>query len=252
VISGWNRGELKGYLTGITANILKLKDDDGRPLVEKIADSAGNKGTGRDASAAALELGVPTPAIDEAVSARFLSSLAEERRTAFRKCTASVRFTGSRDALLDDVRDALYCSMVVSHAQGFALLGKAGEEMEWDLDRAMIARIWRGGSIIQSDIMKNVETAFKNNPSALNILFESPFIEEITQRQSGWRRAVSAAILNGIPAPVLSSTLAYFDSYRSERLPANLVQAMRDYFGAHGYERIDAPRGTLFHTDWKK
>jgi 6-phosphogluconate dehydrogenase len=252
VISGWNRGELKGYLTEITAIILKRSDDDGKPLVDKILDSASEKGTGKDASRASFELGVPIAAIDEAVSARFLSLLDEERRQASREFTASARITGNWDAWSDDLRDALYCSMVVAYAQGFAMLVKAGAAMGWDLDRANIAHIWRGGSIIQSDIMKNVETAFKNNPSALNILLVSPFIEAINQRQSGWRRAVSSAVLHGIPAPVISSTLAYFDSYRSERLPANLIQAMRDCFGAHGYERIDAPQGTLFHTDWKK
>ena len=250
VFEGWNAGDLGGYLVESAPLILKKGEKAGH-LLDSILDRAWQKGTGRDAAASALELGVPAPSISEAVSARFISSLLEERRLASLTFKGAIRFSGDRDELLDDLMNALYCATAISHAQGFALLGKAGADMGWGLDRAMIAHIWRGGSIIQSKIMGDVETVFKNNPSAPNILLEKPFIESIDRRQPGWRRIVSAAVLHGVPVNVISSALSYFDSYRSERLPANLIQAMRDCFGAHGYERVDAPRGKIFRTDWK-
>jgi 6-phosphogluconate dehydrogenase len=249
VFNGWNAGELGGFLMGIVPRILKHKDGSGR-LIDSVLDRAWQKGTGKDAVAAAIALDVPVPAIDEAVAARFISSLTDERRRASALFPAGDRFTGDRNAFLRQMEDALYCSLAVSYAQGFALIEKASSEYTWGLDRMTIARIWGGGCIIQSKMMKDVEAVFSNRPDALNMLLEPPFSGLIRGKQSGWRRAISTAVLHGVPVPVMSSALAYFDSYRSERLPANLTQAMRDCFGAHGYERVDAPAGKIFRTDW--
>ncbi len=251
IFAGWNRGGLGGFLMDSAGRVLKMKDGDGR-LVDAILDRASQKGTGRDASIAALGLGVPVPAIDEAVSARFISSLADERRRASERYPADNRIAGDSMALVKDMEHALYCSMAVSHAQGFALVEKASLESGWALDRAAITRVWSGGCIIQSVMMKDVEAVFRDRPDAGNLLLEQPFTAMINEKEGGWRRAVSAAVLHGIPAPVMSSALAYFDSYRSERLPANLTQAMRDFFGSHGYERIDAPAGQIFRTEWDR
>lgn len=251
VFAGWNRGCLGGYLIGIVPHILK-KMDRGASLLAAVLDRASHKGTGREASVAALELGVPAPAIDEAVSSRFISSLLEERRRAAQLYPSNAIFSGDRNVLLHDLEEALFCAMVVSHCQGFALMDKASEDFGWDLDRAAIARLWRGGCIIQSTLMNDIEKINKKRSGTGNLLLEEEAGDLIRQRLAGWRRTVAAGALHGIPAPVLASTLAYFDGYRSARLPANLLQAMRDYFGAHGYERVDAPEGKLFSTEWKK
>ncbi len=251
VFAGWNAGALGGYLMGTTASVLNMKDGAGL-LVDSILDRAWQKGTGKDASVAALDLGVPMPAVDEAVSARFISSLVDERHRAAEQFQTGMRFSGDGKVLLKELEDALYCSIVVSHAQGFSLMEKAFLEFGWGLDRSAIARVWSGGCIIQSKMMKDVETLFSGRPGAGNILMENMFADRMKEKQQGWRHAVSTAVIHGIPVPVLSSALAYFDSYRSERLPANLVQAMRDCFGAHGYERIDAPAGKIFRTEWDR
>ncbi len=245
----WNSGGLGGYLIGIVPYILK-KRDRGAPLIDAVLDRASQKGTGREASVAALELGVSAPAIDEAVSARFLSSLPDERRRASELYAADAAFAGDRDALLLDLEEALFCAIMVSHCQGFDLMARASSDFGWDLDRAAIARLWRGGCIIQSTLMNDIEKIFKNRTEIGNLLLEKKIGDAMKEKLAGWRRTVSAAALNGVPAPVLSSTLAYFDSYRSARLPANLVQAMRDFFGAHGYERVDGPEGMIFRTEW--
>ncbi len=249
VFAGWNAGILGGYLLGMVPGVLKMKDGTGL-LVDSILDRAFQKGTGKDASIAALDLGVPVPAIDEAVSARFISSLMNERRRAAELYPAGERFAGDGRAMVKGLEDALYCSIAVSHGQGFALMEKASMEFGWGLDRAKIAGVWRGGCIIQSKMMNEMEVLFRNRTEAGNIIAEKNFADTIREKQPGWRRAVSAAAIHGIPASVLSSSLAYFDSYRSECLPANLIQAMRDFFGAHGYERIDAPLGMIFRTEW--
>jgi 6-phosphogluconate dehydrogenase len=245
----WNDGCLGGYLMGIAPPILRYREKSA-PLLDAVLDRANQKGTGREASMAGLDLGVPAPAIDEAVSARFISSLLDERRRASELYQAGAGFSGNREAFLGDLEEALYCAIVISHGQGFDLMEKASAHYGWHLDRAAIARLWRGGCIIQSKMMSDIEEIFNNKPEAGNILLEEPIRVAMGGKQAGRGRSVSAAALHGIPAPVLSSALAYFDSYRSKRLPANLVQALRDCFGAHGYERIDAPEGKIFHTDW--
>ncbi len=251
VFGRWNDGSLGGYLVSIVPRVLKMKDGGGI-LADSILDRAFQKGTGKDASIAALGLGVPVPAMDEAVSERFISALTDERRRCAVIFHAEKTFAGDGRALVRDLEDALFCSIAIAHGQGFTLMGKASLEYGWGLDRAAIARVWRGGCIIQSKMMNDVEALFRTRSDAGNIFTEQPFADAIREKQAGWRRAVSSAALHGIPVPVLSSALAYFDSYRSERLPANLIQAMRDLFGAHGYERVDAPAGTLFRTEWNR
>ncbi|HOT44179.1 MAG TPA: NADP-dependent phosphogluconate dehydrogenase [Spirochaetota bacterium] len=251
VFDRWNGGRLGGYLVGIVPRVLKMKDGNGL-LVDSILDRAFQKGTGKEASIAALGLGVPVPAIDGAVSERCISSLIEERRRWAGVFPSGTGFTGDGKALVKDLEDALFCSIAVAHGQGFSLIQKASLEFGWGLDRGTIARVWRGGCIIQSKMMNDVEALFRKKPDAGHIIAEQPFAGAVREKQQGWRNAVASAVKHGIPAPVLSSALAYFDSYRSERLPANLLQAMRDFFGAHGYERVDAPAGTLFRTEWQR
>ncbi len=251
VFDRWNGGILGGYLVSIVPPVLTMKDGSGL-LVDSILDRAFQKGTGKDASIAALGLGVPVPAMDEAVSERFISAMIEERRRSAGIFPAGKAFTGDGTALAADLEDALYCAIAIAHGQGFSLVRKASLEYGWGLDRCTIARVWRGGCIIQSKMMDDIEALFRIRPDAGSILMEEPLAGAMREKQAGWRRAVSSAVLHGVPAPVLASTLAYFDSYRSERLPANLLQAMRDLFGAHGYERVDAPAGTLFRTEWKR
>ncbi|MBP7735707.1 MAG: NADP-dependent phosphogluconate dehydrogenase [Spirochaetes bacterium] len=247
----WNAGCLGGYLMGIVPRILKQRDK-GALLLDAILDRASQKGTGKESSMAALDMGVPAQAMDEAVAARLISSLLEERRRAAELYLDNAEFSGDREALIHDIEDALYCAIAVSHCQGFALLDRASEDFKWDLDRSAIARLWRGGCIIQSALMNEIGKIISNRSWTGNLLLEEQFGVLIREKTAGWRRSVSTAALHGIPVPVLSSTLAYFDSYRSARLPANLVQAMRDFFGAHGYERIDAQEGRIFRTDWGK
>lgn len=253
VFSDWNRGELDSYLIQITADILRKKDPEtGNPLVEMILDRAGQKGTGRWTSQSALELGVPLSVITESVFARNLSAQKEER------VKASHLIKGpsignppqgeERTALVEDVRRALYASKIISYAQGFAQLKAASEAFNWNLDYRNIAMIWRGGCIIRARFLQNIMDAFEQDADLPSLLFYPYFRQVLEEYQSSWRRVVSFAVMHGIPAPAFASALAYFDSYRTERLPANLIQAQRDYFGAHTYERID--REGIFHTEW--
>ena len=251
VFREWNEGELDSYLIEITRDILAYKDTDGQPLVDKILDTAGQKGTGKWTGVTALELGVPLTLIAEAVFSRCLSAIKEERVKAskiLRGPTPS--FTGKLTDFIDDLKNALYASKIVSYAQGYALMRAAAEEYKWELNYGGIALMWRGGCIIRSAFLGKIKEAFDNDPSITNLLLDPFFKERVENAQKGWRNIVSASIVNGIPVPAISSALGYFDGYRCERLPANLLQAQRDYFGAHTYERIDKPRGEFFHTNW--
>jgi len=246
VTSEWNEGELNSYLIEITRDILKMRDNDGRPLVEKILDCAEQKGTGRDISISALELGVPATTINESLSARFVSSMIEERRCAFKQVIGQGQFCGDKQALLKALHDAVYCSQLIVYMQGFMLIARASAEYNWNLDYAKIARIWKNGSIIRSHLLDDIAVKMKKTVLD-NILRYQFVIDVINRKQISWRSTIITAIQHGIPVPALSSALTFFDGIRSERLPANLIQAQRDYFGAHGYERLDAPRGELFH-----
>lgn len=246
VVSAWNEELLHGYLLGITGDILKMTGEDGRPLVESILDCAEQKGTGKDISISALELGVASTAINESINARFISCMINERRGASKEFMRPEQFAGDKEALLKALHDAIYCSQFIAYAQGFLLIAGASAEYNWNLDLAKIARIWRSGCIIQSDILNDIAATLKRT-GLDNILLEPHFIEIINRKQINWRCAIITAMQHGIPIPALSSTLAFFDGFCSEKLPANLIQAQRDYFGAHGYERLDAPRGVFFH-----
>ncbi len=248
----WNKGVLDSYLIEITADILAKKDEDGSPLVTKILDTAGQKGTGKWTGISALDLGVPLTLIGEAVFARVLSSLKDERvRAAARLGTRTHQPVQSdTKELLDAIHDALYASKIISYAQGFMLMREAAREQGWNLHYGEIALMWRGGCIIRSAFLGNIKTAFDDNPQLENLVLDDFFSKALKDAEQGWRKAVVLSVEQGIPTPAFASALAYFDGYRSERLPANLLQAQRDYFGAHTYERIDKPRGQFFHTDW--
>ena len=248
----WNKGVLDSYLIEITADILAKKDEDGSPLVTKILDTAGQKGTGKWTGISALDLGVPLTLIGEAVFARVLSSLKDERGRAAARLgtTPGQAVQGDRQVLLDAIHDALYASKIISYAQGFMLMREAAKEQGWDLNYGEIALMWRGGCIIRSTFLGNIKTAFDDNPQLENLVLDDFFTGALKQSEKGWRKAVVLSVEQGIPTPAFASALAYFDGYRSERLPANLLQAQRDYFGAHTYERVDKPRGQFFHTDW--
>jgi 6-phosphogluconate dehydrogenase len=251
VFKEWNEGELSSYLIEITRDILGYKDEDGEALVEKILDTAGQKGTGKWTGIAALDQGVPLTLIGEAVFARCLSAMKDERVQASKVLNGpKSRFQGDRKQFIEDLREALYASKIVSYAQGYVLMRSAAQDYGWDLNYGGIALIWRGGCIIRSVFLGKIKEAFDKNPGLTNLLLDPFFREKILKAQDAWRRVVSAAFKNGIPIPAFSTALAYFDGYRSERLPANLLQAQRDYFGAHTYERIDKPRGEFFHTNW--
>jgi len=252
VFKQWNEGELNSYLIEITRDILAVKDEiTGRPLVDMILDTAGQKGTGKWTSQSALDLGAPAPTIAEAVFARCISALKEQRVEASKVLSGpKPAFEGDRDAFVEDIRRALYASKVCSYAQGFQLMQMAAEEYGWDLKYGEIAMIWRGGCIIRAQFLERIKEAFDENPNLANLLL-APFFREVIERcQDSWREVVAVSALNGIPTPAFSSALAYYDSYRCPRLPANLLQAQRDYFGAHTYERVDKPRGEFFHTNW--
>ncbi|MDH3450187.1 MAG: decarboxylating NADP(+)-dependent phosphogluconate dehydrogenase [Gammaproteobacteria bacterium] len=250
VFAEWNRGELDSYLIEITRDILAFEED-GEPLVEKILDSAGQKGTGKWTGIAALELGIPLTLIGEAVFARFLSAQKDERARASQILEGPrARFDGDRQAFIEDIRQALLASKIVSYAQGYLLMREAARQHDWHLDYGGIALMWRGGCIIRSVFLGRIKQAFDADPNLPNLLLSPYFREKVETAQAGWRRVAAAAIGNGIPSPALTSALSYFDGYRSERLPANLLQAQRDYFGAHSYERTDRPRGEFFHTNW--
>ncbi|MCL2833787.1 MAG: decarboxylating NADP(+)-dependent phosphogluconate dehydrogenase [Treponema sp.] len=251
VFAEWNEGELGSYLIEITRDILRFKDDDGSPLVEKILDTAGQKGTGKWTGIAALEFGVPLTLIGEAVFARCLSAAKDERlKSSMVLKGPKPAFTGDKKAFINDLRKALYASKVVSYAQGYLLMREAAKEYKWNLNNGGIALMWRGGCIIRSVFLGKIKEAFDKNKDLDNLLLDPFFTKVIEDAQASWRRVVAAAVTNGIPAPAFTTALEYFDGYRSERLPANLLQAQRDYFGAHTYERIDKKRGEFFHTNW--
>lgn len=251
VFKKWNEGDLKSYLIEITRDILAFKDTDGSPIVEKILDTAGQKGTGKWTSIASLDEGVPLTLISEAVYSRCLSALKEERTAASKVLSGpSVNFTGDKAEFIENIRKALYASKIVSYAQGFSLLKAAAKTYGWQLDYGAIAMMWRGGCIIRSTFLSNIKEAFDRDPSLDNLLLDSFFKNIMDDAQTGWRSVVAAAAQSGIAAPAFMSALSYYDGYRTERLPANLLQAQRDYFGAHTYERVDAPRGEMFHTNW--
>ncbi|MCL2180746.1 MAG: decarboxylating NADP(+)-dependent phosphogluconate dehydrogenase [Treponema sp.] len=251
VFDEWNSSSLGSYLIEITRDILRFKDDDGKPLVEKILDTAGQKGTGKWTGIAALEFGVPLTLIGEAVFGRCLSAAKDERVKAAKTFTPPVKNSpADKKAFIKDLEKALYASKVVSYAQGYLLMREAAKEYKWNLNYGGIALMWRGGCIIRSVFLGKIKEAFDKKPDLENLLLDPFFAKNIEDAQGSWRRVVSAAVQNGIPAPALASALSYFDGYRSERLPANLLQAQRDYFGAHTYERLDKPRGEFFHTNW--
>ena len=251
VFAEWNKGDLGSYLIEITRDILAYKDADGSPLVDKILDAAGQKGTGKWTGITALNQGVNLSLIIEAVFARSLSAGKDERVAASRCFPRRPHaFTGDKKAFLAALKDALYASKVVSYAQGFLLLRAAAAEYGWKLNYGGIALMWRGGCIIRSVFLGKIKEAFDADSSLPNLLLAPFFTDRIQKAERGWRDVVSTAVLNGIPVPALSAAMSYFDGHRCERLPANLLQAQRDYFGAHTYERLDAPRGKFFHTNW--
>jgi 6-phosphogluconate dehydrogenase len=256
VFAEWNKGELDSYLIEITRDILAYKDTDGSALVEKILDTAGQKGTGKWTGVIALDLGIPLTLISEAVFARCLSSQKNERVKAAEVIKGpTITFDGAnnmekRKAFVNDIRNALFASKIISYAQGYLLMREAAKEYGWKLNYGGIALMWRGGCIIRSSFLGNIKEAFDKNPELNNLLLDDYFRKTVDAAQAGWRRVAAAAIANGIPAPTITSALTYFDGYRTARLPANLLQAQRDYFGAHTYERTDKPRGEFFHTNW--
>lgn len=251
VFKEWNEGELKSYLIEITRDILAKKDDDGQPLVDKILDAAGQKGTGKWTVISSQELGIPITLIAEAVYARCVSAMKEQRVEASKVFPPSnKKFPGDRKRWIDDIRKALYASKIISYTQGYMLMRAAAQHYGWNLNYGGIALMWRGGCIIRSVFLGEIKKAFDRNPGLTNLLLDPFFKKAIRSCTRSWRKVVSTAVRKGIPVPALSTALAFFDAYRSAWLPANLLQAQRDYFGAHTYERIDAPRGQFFHTNW--
>ncbi len=251
VFADWNKGELDSYLIEITSEIFAKKDDDGAPLVDKILDTAGQKGTGKWTGISSLDLGVPVTLIGEAVYARCLSAMKDERVVASKVLTGPQHGSAEdRAAFIEDVRRALYCSKVISYAQGYMLMREAAKEQGWDLNFGGIALMWRGGCIIRSQFLGKIKEAFDKNPQLTNLLLDDFFSRTLNEYQASWRRALIKAIEYGVPTPAFSTALAFFDGYRTERLPANLLQAQRDFFGAHTYERVDKSRGEFFHTNW--
>jgi 6-phosphogluconate dehydrogenase len=251
VFGRWNQGVLDSYLIEISADILGFRDEGGAFLLDKILDAAGQKGTGKWTAVSALDLDVPLTLIGEAVFARNLSAMKDERvKAATVLAGPSASFVGDANAFVDYLRDALYASKIISYAQGYMLMRAAARQYGWKLNYGGIALMWRGGCIIRSAFLGNIKQAFEKNPTLENLLLDDFFREAIHAAQTGWRKVVAKAVELGIPTPAFSSALAYYDGYRSARLPANLLQAQRDYFGAHTYERLDKPRGEYFHTDW--
>jgi len=251
VFAVWNRGKLDSYLIEITRDILAYEDEDGKPLVDKILDTAEQKGTGKWTGISALEMGVPLTMIVEAVLGRALSALKEERVAASRVLSGpKTRIAGDRTGFIQDLEEAVYASKLISYTQGYMLMRAAAKEYGWNLNYGGIALMWRGGCIIRSVFLGRIKEAFDNNPQLVNLLLDPYFAAQIESAQAAWRRVVAAAVQSGIPVPAMSSALAFFDGYRRESLPANLLQAQRDYFGAHTYQRVDRPRGEYFHTNW--
>jgi 6-phosphogluconate dehydrogenase len=254
VFTEWNQGALDSYLIEITADILQQKDPvtKTKALVDVILDTAGQKGTGKWTSVNALDMGVPAPTVSEAVFARCLSAIKEERVAASKilKGPQKKRYTGSKKALIQAIHDALYCAKICSYAQGFQLMREAQKEYKWTLNFGSIAQIWRGGCIIRAVFLQKITEAFGRNPQLANLLLDPYFNNTVKKAQENWRKVVALAAQYGVPAPTFSSALSYYDGYRAARLPANLLQGQRDYFGAHTYERVDQPRGKFYHLDW--
>ena len=252
VFSEWNRGILDSFLIEITADILRQKDPvTKKPFVDVVLDTAGQKGTGKWTSTNALDMGVPAPTIAEAVFARCISAIKDERVAASRIVKGpSKKYLGSKKALVAAIHDALYCAKICSYAQGFQLMREAQKEFNWKLNFGQIAQIWRGGCIIRAAFLQKITEAYARNPDLANLLLDPFFNKTFRDAQANWRKVVALAAECGVPAPTFSSALSYYDSYRSARLPASLLQAQRDYFGAHTYERVDEPRGRFFHLDW--
>ena len=252
VFADWNKGELDSFLIEITAEIFTKKDDDGKPMVDKILDTAGQKGTGKWTGISALDLGMPVTLIGEAVFARCLSAIKDERVAAssILKGPAANGKVADPKEFIEDVRRALYCSKMISYAQGYMLLREAAKENKWNLNMGGIALMWRGGCIIRSRFLGKIKEAYDKNPKLNNLLVDDFFAGVLNNYQQSWRKAVAAAIEVGVPTPAFSTALAFYDGYRTARLPANLLQAQRDFFGAHTYERVDQPRGKFFHTNW--
>ena len=251
VFSKWNEEELDSYLIEITRDILAYKDTDGSPIVEKILDTAGQKGTGKWTGIASLDEGIPLTMVVEAVFARSLSAMKEERAGASKVLTGPVpEFKGNKAQFIEDIKNALYAAKIVSYAQGYTLMRSAAKTYNWNLNYGGIALMWRGGCIIRSVFLGKIKEAFDNNPDLTNLLLDPYFKSVMDKAQDGWRRVCAAAMMNGIALPAMTSALSYYDGYRCERLPANLLQAQRDYFGAHTYERVDHARGEFFHTNW--
>jgi 6-phosphogluconate dehydrogenase len=249
--SEWNKSELDSYLIEITAHILAFNDTDGQPLLDKILDTAGQKGTGKWTVINSSDLGIPITLIAEAVYSRCVSALKDERVAAAKKLKGPRRaISGDRAQFIEAIRLALYASKIISYAQGYMLLRAAAREYRWNLNYGGVALMWRGGCIIRSRFLGKIKEAYDRNPKLANLLLDNFFRAEIKKCQSSWRKVVATAARKGIPTPAFSTALNFFDSYRCERLPANLLQAQRDYFGAHTYERLDKPRGEFFHTNW--
>ncbi len=254
VFAEWNKGELDSYLVEISSNILAKKDkESGLPVIDIILDAAGQKGTGKWTSEAALDLGIPAMTIAEAVFARCMSAVKDERVAASKILAAPAgKAVKGKRGFVEDIRKALYASKICSYAQGFQLLRAAAAEHKWDLNYGQIARLWRGGCIIRAKFLGDIKAAFDANPGLQNLLLDPFFTKLMADCQESWRKVIATAVTNGVPVPAFSSALAYYDSYRSAVLPANMLQAQRDYFGAHTYERVDKPRGEFFHTEWTK
>jgi len=251
VFAEWNKGELDSFLIEITANILAKKDTDGSPLVDKILDTAGQKGTGKWTVESSMDLGIPITLMAEAVYSRCVSALKDERVIASKKLKGTrPSISGDRAKFVEAIRQALYASKIVSYAQGYMLLKAAAKEHKWELHYGDIALMWRGGCIIRSRFLGKIKEAYDNTPKLQNLLLDKFFKKAIKDSQRAWRNVVATAAKKGIPTPAFSTALNFYDAYRCERLPANLLQAQRDYFGAHTYERLDQPRGQFFHTNW--
>jgi 6-phosphogluconate dehydrogenase len=251
VFAKWNKGKLDSYLIEITRDILAVKDADGSPLVDKILDAAEQKGTGKWTGISALDMGIPLTMIVEAVLGRALSALKDERVTAAKVLSGPPsKIAGDKQGFVDALQDAVYASKIISYTQGYMLMRAAAKEYRWNLNYGGIALMWRGGCIIRSAFLGKIKEAFGKNPGLTNLLLDPYFKRQIGTAQEGWRQVVAKAVQKGIPVPAMSSALSFYDGYRRECLPANLLQTQRDYFGAHTYQRVDKPRGEYFHTNW--
>lgn len=251
IFKAWNKTELDSYLIEITGDILAVKDTDGEPLVTKILDKAGQKGTGKWTAITSLEENVALTMITEAVYSRIISSQKDERVEAAKAYSKTIKpYVGNKLSFIEDIRKALYAAKIISYAQGYDLMRTAAKTYNWNLNYSGIAKIWRGGCIIRSAFLNNIKEAYEKNPQLSNLIMDDFFKNQMKDLLDSWRKVVGTAVINGIPTPAMSSALSYFDSYTTASLPANLLQAQRDYFGAHTYERVDQPKGKFFHTNW--